>query len=957
MNRIKKAAGLGAPHCRPAYRVKPVAAVCAALLAAPAVHAQTDAPQAAQAPANGQSTQQLDTVVVTGIRGSIESSIALKRNSDAVVETITSEDIGKLPDVSIAESLSRLPGLAGQRVNGRVQSIAIRGMSSDFAGTLLNGREQTTTGVNRGVEFDQYPAELMSSVIVYKTPDATLLGQGISGTVDLRTIRPLDRASRAVALNARGERNSLGDLNHGYGGTGANGERVSASYIDQFADHTVGVALGFAHLDSPGQELHYKAWGFQTDDNCLQHQTDWGCSPVKGAVPGSAYYMSGFEAATFSRDDKRDGLMGVLEYKPNHDLHSTVDLYYSKFKQIEVMRGLMGSIGDGWGTPGSVFSNITTTPVGDGSLVTSGTTTMVPNMVVRNDYNTRNDTLKAIGWNTEAKVGGGWTAVGDLSYSSAERVETLFETYAGTATTPSITFNIPTSPGYPTFSSTTNFSDPSLIALSDPAAWGHLGRQQFTTQNDVMKDARLDFKHDLGWIFPQIDVGVNFNKRDKTQNFNVLFATLKNGATSELLAPGDVLPSSSLSFVGLPGTLAYDVNAIAAKYYTMTQNLSSGPTGDQSHDFGVHERITTAFVKLDIETELGGVPIHGNTGLQYVHTKQDSNAFAFYAADVTDSNNVVIHHAGDVLGTIDPGTTYGNFLPSLNLAGDIGGDRILRLGLAREIMRPRIFDMNASSSASVSTTDHFWSGSGGNPKLKPWLASAADLSLEQYFGKRSYIAGAVFYKKLQSYIYSATVPYDFTGFTNSTPSVTPATNIGSYTTNSNGTGGRMRGVEFSGVLDAGLLSSALDGFGVQTNFSYTDSSILANGPGNTAAWQSLPGLSKRVGNLQLFYEKYGYSFRISDNYRSDFRGEYTSLFGNTSILRTLAQSTVDVQASYEMQGGPAKGLQFLFQVVNLTNTPDKNVQDGSGFGGNVTAPQEYNKYGRTYLFGVNYKFQ
>jgi len=946
MNRFKRAAGLGSPH-RPAYRVKPVAAVCAALLAVPAAYAQTQAPQASQASSDGQTPAQLDTVVVTGIRGSIESSIALKRNSDDVVETITAEDIGKLPDVSIAESLSRLPGLAGQRVNGRVQSIAIRGMSPDFSGTLLNGREQTTTGVNRGVEFDQYPAELMSSVVVYKTPDATLLGQGISGTVDLRTVRPLDRASRAIALNVRGERNSLGDLNHGYGGTGADGERMSASYIDQFADHTVGVALGYAHLDSPGQELHYKAWGFQTDANCLAHQTDWGCHPITGTSPGSAYYMTGFEAATFSRDDKRDGLMGVLEYKPNHDLHSTVDLYYSKFKQIEVMRGLMGSIGDGWGVPGSVFSNVTATPVGDGSLVTSATTTMVPNMVVRNDYNTRNDTLKALGWNTEAKLGK-WTAVGDLSYSSAERVETLFETYAGTAASPTITFNTPVTTGYPTFSSSTNFADPTLVALSDPAAWGHDGRQQFTTQNDVMKDARLDFKRELGWgPFSSVDLGVNYNKRDKTQNFNVLFASLKNGGTSQLLGSGDVLPSSSLSFVGLPGALAYDVNAVAAKYYIMTQNLSGGPTGDQSHDFGVHERITTAFAKLDIDTELWGIPIHGNTGLQYVHTKQDSNAFAF------DSN-------GNVIGTIDPGTTYSNVLPSLNLTGDIGGDRLLRLGLAKEIMRPRIMDMNASSAASVSATSvpaNMWQGSGGNPKLKPWLASAADLSLEQYFGKRSYIAGAVFYKKLETYIYSQTIPYDFTGFTAPPNSPQPYSNIGQYTTQANGTGGRMRGVEFSGVLDAGLLSSALDGFGVQTNFSYTDSSILANGPGNTAAWQSLPGLSKRVANLQLFYEKYGYSFRISDNYRSDFRGEYTSLFGNTSVMRTLAQSTVDVQASYELQSGPAKGLQFLAQIVNLTNTADRNVQDGSGFGGNVTAPQEFNKYGRTYLFGVNYKFQ
>ena len=908
----------------------PIAAVCAGLLAG--------APALAQEP-----TQQLDTVTVTGIRQSIENSIALKRGSDSVVEAITAEDIGKLPDISIAESLSRLPGLAAQRVNGGAQGIAIRGMSTDFAGTLLNGREQTTTGTNRGVEFDQYPAELMSSVLVYKTPDATLVGQGISGTVDLRTVRPLDVSSRTIALNARAERNSLGDINKGYGGTGANGMRASASYIDQFADRTIGVAIGYAHLDSPGQQLHYKAWGFQTDDNCVAHQTDWGCSPVTGATPGTAYYMSGFEASAFSRNDKRDGLIGVLEYKPNATFHSTVDLYYSKFKQTEVMRGLMGSIGDGWGVPGSVFSDIHTTPVGSGSLVTSGTTTMAPNMVIRNDFNKRDDTLKALGWNTESKLGK-WTAIADLSYSSAKREESLFETYAGSPTSPTITFNIPTGPAFPTFSSNINFTDASLIGLSDPAGWGHDGRKQLTTQNDVMKNARLSFKHELGGIFSTLEAGVNFNKRDKTRDFNVLFATLKGGGTFKLLDSGDAMSPSNLSFVGLPGVLSYDVNAVADKYYTMTQNLSTGPGGDRGKEFGVHERIVTGFAKADIDTELGGVPIHGNMGLQYIHTKQDSNAFAF------DSNGLVI-------GTIDPGTTYSNVLPSLNLVGDIGGNRVLRFGLAKELMRPRIDDMNASSSVSVSPTDHSWSGSGGNPKLKPWLATAVDISLEQYFGKRSYVAGAVFYKKLSTYIYPNSIPYDFSGFTNSTPSVTPAGNIGTYSTNANGQGGNMRGVEFSSVLDGTLISPALDGFGVQATYSYTASSIKANGPFNTNAWQSLPGLSKRVANLQMFYEKYGYSLRISDRYRSDLRGEYTSLFGSTSVLRTLAQNIVDVQTSYELQSGPAKGLQFLLQVVNIGNTPDRNVQDGDGFGGSVTAPQEYNKYGRTYLFGVNYKFR
>ena len=136
-------------------------------------------------------------------RQSLLNSMEAKRSNSSIVEAISAEDIGKLPDVSIAESLSRLPGLAVQRLNGRGQVVNLRGMSPDFSTGLLNGREQVSVGDNRGVEFDQYPSELLQQVLVYKTPDAALIGQGLSGTVDLRTVRPLEYGERALNLNLR----------------------------------------------------------------------------------------------------------------------------------------------------------------------------------------------------------------------------------------------------------------------------------------------------------------------------------------------------------------------------------------------------------------------------------------------------------------------------------------------------------------------------------------------------------------------------------------------------------------------------------------------------------------------------------------------------------------------------------------------------------------------------------
>jgi len=187
------------------------------------------AEQAAAAKKKADEAKNMDTVVVTGIRGGIERAIDIKKDSTSIVEALSAEDIGKLPDVSIAESIARLPGVAAQRVAGRAQVISVRGLSPDFSTTLLNGREMVSTGDNRSVEFDQYPSELMAGVTIYKTPDAMLVGQGLSGTMDMRTVRPLDYDKTVIAISGRVQRNSLGSA----ADADATGNRFNVSYIGQ----------------------------------------------------------------------------------------------------------------------------------------------------------------------------------------------------------------------------------------------------------------------------------------------------------------------------------------------------------------------------------------------------------------------------------------------------------------------------------------------------------------------------------------------------------------------------------------------------------------------------------------------------------------------------------------------------------------------------------------------------
>lgn len=917
------------------------AAVAVVFFGADAAQAQS-APGAPQA--GGDSSQ---TVVITGIRRSIETSVTTKREADGIVEAISAEDIGKLPDLSIAESLARVPGLAGQRVGGRVQGIQIRGLSSDFAGTLLNGREQVTTGDNRGVEFDQFPSELINGVTIYKSSDASLIGQGLSGTVDMQSIRPLSmRGRNKLNLNARLEKNSNGALN---AGSSDSGKRFSASYVDQFANNTIGVALGIAHLDSPGQELHYKAWGFgRLNADCTANPS-WGCSQASG-VPTGATVQNGFEAAAVSRVQKRDGAMAVLEYKPNNRLHSTVDLYYSKFKKDETMRGLMGGLAEGWsGNPGVAYTNVGTTTIGSTMLVTSAELANT-NLIVRNDSNTRDDELKSFGWNIKAKLGERWTGIADVSHSVAERSENVIETYAGArqpnATPPPATLKtygtarlaIDPNGGFPRFVPGLDYADARNIYLSDPGSWGHDGLSKRPKAKDELKALRLEGQRDLDGLLNRVSVGFNYAVRRKEREMNEVKLELP-GSRAPALVPSQYLRSpTSLSFVGIPGVLAYDVPAMLnGGFYTLQPQALNEVI---NRNYEVEEKVSTSFVKVDFDGKLWAVPVRGNFGLQVVRTDQSSRGFVRFG-NVTPTNPAV---------ETTRGTTYTDFLPSGNLVFDIGASQYLRVAAGMTMARGRMDDMRAGASTSINPTTRLWSGEGGNPQLEPWRAKSLDLSYEKYFGRRSYVALAGFYKELDSYIYNLRTEMDFTGIPNTT-GIVPASPIGLFTRPQNGQGGRVTGVEVSTSLEGALLSSALDGFGLIASASYTESNIQPNGPGTDVR---LPGLSGTLAGLTLYYEKAGFSARISNRYRSAFRGEITGLHNAREFRHVLADKQTDLQLGYEFGSGPMKGLSVLLQVNNLTDSP-YSTRQGSGLTGDVIAPEEHKKFGRQMLLGVNYK--
>lgn len=951
-------------HRRHGARVKPVAAACAALMLVSGV---AEAQQAAEPKA------QLDTVVVTGIRRSIEASIATKRLSNSIVEAISAEDIGKLPDSSIAESLARLPGLTGQRgADGRVDRISIRGLSPEFSGVLLNGREIVSSNDSRAVEYDQFPAELVGSAVVYKTPDATLIGQGLSGTVDIRSLRPLSVKGRQISLNARGERNSNGNLVDGV--TGSTGVRVSASYVDQFLDNTLGVAIGFARLDAPSQVK-------QTELVEFGDYTPFGL-PLTGNAPsqvggGQAMLPMFWTATSSTKKNVRDGLMVTLEYKPSEDLRTMVDLYYSKFKTHEVGGKFAQSLFGNWSagiTP--AMSNIGTTQVGNNTYATSADISQLVTNV--GNYDTRrSDDILAVGWNTALKLGGDWKAIADLSYSRDKRNERYAEAYGGRynyATNSWVhgayRWNVPTTVGAQTFTPLQAgfLADPANMAFGDVAGMDWVGNDAWIgairspAVKDDIKSLRLSLDRDLEGMFSKFSVGFNVTQRGKDVQRNEDRILMKQDAGGNFIRsiPGSIVRTPfDMSWAGIPQLLRVDVPALVASgAVTLEQGQFQQWAGNVS---SVDETVSTAFVKLDIDTDLFGVSLRGNLGLQAVHANQESQGWAYLGRnqDFPDPS---------LLRRLEGGTSYTDYLPSLNLVADFGRNWVARFGAATTIVRPGINEMRAGRSTPDVVLDQAgtpnagnWTPTyAGNPELKPWRATGFDLSLEKYFGKRSYVSVAAFRKNLLSYIQNGQFIIDNSAVplpSNVPVGVTPK-QFGPLIKPTNGTGGKVEGYEFAAALEGGLLHDWLDGFGLVVSASKLHSSIKEQLPGQLDKTIPLNGLSGRSNSVTFYYEANGIQARLSQRYRSPFTATTRDIYFNSTTLQYAADKVLDLQLGYAFEQGPLKGLSLLLQVINLQ---DKETTNFKSVGPNAPDPTQllpnYTRYyGRQTLLGVNYRF-
>ncbi len=857
------------------------------LLALPAIPALAQQSAPAEPPAGGDTAVQ--QVVVSGIRASVRSALSVKENSNSMVEVVASEDIGKLPDTTIAESLARLPGLAAGLDRGNASQIVARGMGERFIGATLNGRELASSEPNRAVRFEQFPSESLSGAIVYKTQNADLVEGGVATTIDLQTVQPLKYNGRQASLKADALYYPLAkDVD-----AQTVRPRLGGIWIDQFANRSVGAAVAFSYQKQPSIEERKNHWGFNED-----HSADLNGDGKVDKTPW------GFEDELKSGTNERSSVLGKLEWKASPDALITADLYFARNKIREPsVQHWTGDVGnwDGWQTGN--YSNVdirngyvTGATVKDVSLTTHSTR-WIQNM----------DNF-AGGLNGKFNVGD-WKVEADVATSRASRASQWADVRNTTANNGTLSWAF------------TGNEQQSYSYSQDTGNLATFGAPQLVIDNDGHVHDRLDSAQlsgalplDLGPV-SRIKIGARFADREKSYRQTTWNISPNNAA----------IPASAYTTINVPGYFP----ALMLNDFEGTVSSTFGPgaldaggrtptANDLLAGWRVKERTSALYAQADLDGEMFGLKYRGNAGVRVLHTSQTGEGM--------ESVN------GAAPTAMSGGASYTKALPSINLIFGLDEEQKhqVRFSLARAMSRAPMDEMRASRQISMDTTpgsQQPLTGSAGNPGLLPMMANQADLAYQWYFDKGSLFSAALFYKQIGSYI----------GITTDTTTIGNRQAV--ITRSINGEGGYVRGLELVYQHAFTRLPAPFDGLGVAANWSYNESDIH-----EYTNDYPMEGLMRNNGGVTLWYEKNGFEARLSANYHSPFvrMPRWTAGY----MAENGEETYVTANFSYYL----TPQLQLRVGLDNITNQKVVYTQNANAYMQNVMEYGRRYNVGLSYKF-------
>ncbi|WP_311267753.1 TonB-dependent receptor [Sphingobium sp. WCS2017Hpa-17] len=936
------------------------------------------------------------TIVVTGYRQSIEQSLRQKREANAFVDVITAEDIGKFPDKNVADSLQRVPGVIIERDGGEGSKVSIRGLSSDLTLTQLNGNfiaSADSGDPSRSFNYTLLPANMISSVETFKSPEARLDEGGVGGTVILKTRRPLDLEPWTGFVSAEGV---YADVSKKFE------PQVSGQLSWRNADETFGILVGATYQERRNRTLSAgtETWSWWTYDRANEPATDVNGNPYAnddaitywaentGATTQDGTRYSGYwapQAVSQSIQDqqrKRLGIQATAQWKPTDELTLTANYFRFQIKNNFTSNVLKIPewgyrnffTGGTFDDSGTILqgANFAVPPAGTGCLAQATPCTM--------------ETPQLSGQYSREKITSNTFDInGEYEHDRFKASFVVGKTRATGG--PSLRFSVAAKPRLTTATQNTNGN-----LVSDWAFKNGSVDMQFSPelQQNIMNGiAQIDVGS-TGGSYTNSLIEQTYAQVDLTRSFDSFIDSVQVGAKwrdgkvsrkigrAEWYAdaenkiryqdtPGGAVARPEFfydkSMGNIPGGFtASSFPGINFGNYLDYLNSTYGDSVRVEEDqnlYRIGEKIWAGYAQVNFKTDT----LRGNLGLRIVNTKQTgrSTDTLYYQDDYcvngpggpfspppqgADGNCLVIpldDRERRVFSAVDESKSYTDFLPSFNVSWEVRPDLVLRGAVSKVIARPGYNDLAGArsltfnSDAFVYDRQQFgarpgWFGNGGNFDLKPFSAWQYDLGIEWYFHQGSVLGATLFRKDVSDFIVPLVLDL--------TQTVAGETVVvQQYSTQANGSKAKSQGIELYAqhTLPFGL--------GAQVNFTFNDTSVadIALG-GQTVGTSPLVGSAKTQLNASLFWETDKFLVRASYNRR----GKVVRGIASGLNIYDDPYEQVDLNASYNIN----EKLSLTASVINLTKSEQRQHL------GNDTKDRFYsNVYaGRRAYVGVTYNF-
>jgi TonB-dependent receptor len=955
-------------------------------------------PAAAQtSPPGNPKPEDLEEIVVTGLIGSLQRNLDMKREATGVIDVITSEDIGKFPDSNVAASLQRVPGVSIQRAGtrGEPEGITVRGFSGDFNETLYDGRRISTAAGGRSVDFSTVGADFVGALTVMKTPDVTMSSSSIGATVNVAFPKPFDNGggTRFVANAAASEQDENGSAQPSGG----------LLFSTTFADETLGFLADAIYTKRDTDTNHVFVSGWQGGHFAPCQLTSF-CDAAAGDLDDDKKTILGFWQQQFGADqaqvsDERiDGRI-AFQWRPSEDTLLTVDDNFSRQK-IET-----STYGFGLWFGNNDLRNL---QIDDNGTVTDFRQAGTP-MDLNGGFEERTRRTNQIGVNLQHSFSDNFSIDADAAYSKSEQNpggggnDGADIGYGGT-----LGFNmgvqvngdssdhLPTMTTYGPNGDTSRYLDPSIIG-------SHVLVRTLQENSDTIKQAKLKVTWKQDNV--KVDAGVSWLDDNFTlQNSNTFANNVwqayagygaPSGRNAGALVPSAIyqgtigtsgfIPGFSGAGALPPGLLVYSshdlygfleglgdpwAQQITGFNYpgpnpnptnavpTLANSASRcAPGGDHpalcdyhgSLDLAVDpgsiqditERTWSLFLSANFDTELGSKPFHVTAGVRREKTDVSSSGVGRVPIrlDANPNDPTLLTTIYSDTQPITTDSDYAYLLPSIDMKLELTDAWHLRFEASRTLTRPQInFLTPVLNVAGIPRVDGL-TASGGNPALKPYLSDNLDLAVEWYYGKNAYVSVDAFVKDVTNFIVQGTQRQTINDVT--LPNGQPA--IWSVSQRVNGPDATVNGWEIAWQHVFGE-----SGFGFNANATFVDTDKPYDRNDLSLSGFAVTGLANSA-NLVAFYDKHGFEARVAGNWRDEYllqfgQNQNNGLFGSEPVF-VNSSLQIDVSTSYQF----TENLNAYFEALNVTN------ETQSTHGRYDNEMLDVWAYGRRYALGIRYR--